>query len=139
MAGGAASQNPAISGDGRYVAFDTENIYDVVDVNNDEDVFVRDRTLSVTVRVSVASNGAQGDGVSFLPSISNDGRFVAFVSTSTNLLGVGNDTNGIVDVFVHDRDTDSDGIFDEVGAISTTRMSNIADSAGLDWNGSQTS
>src|SRR5438045_9191507 len=54
-----------------------------------------------TKRVSVASLGAQGNGDSEGPSISTDGRFVAFYSLASNL--VAGDTNGVRDVFVRDR------------------------------------
>jgi Tol biopolymer transport system component len=57
-----------------------------------------------TTRVSVASDGSQGDGASFGGiSISADGRFVAFISDASNL--VANDTNGLDDIFVHDHQT----------------------------------
>jgi len=65
------------------------------------DVFVRDRQLGTTERVSVATDGKEADGVSFNPSISADGRFVAFGSFATNL--VPGDTNKASDVFVRDR------------------------------------
>ena len=55
------------------------------------------------------------------PAISGDGRFVAFASAATNL--VADDTNGLTDIFLRDRDTDADGIFDEAGAVATTRLS----------------
>ncbi len=65
-------------------------------------------------RVSVASSGAQGlGGESTSPAISATGRFIAFQSRATNL--VPGDTNGLTDVFLHDRDADGDGIFDESG------------------------
>ena len=73
------------------------------DTNGVADIFVRDRQTDETTRVSVRSGGAQADGLSFCPSISDDGRFVAFVSYATNL--VPNDTNGTPDIFVHDRQT----------------------------------
>src|SRR5439155_1199180 len=57
----------------------------------------------MTVRVSVASDGTEGNHVSFGPALSADGRFVAFDSDATNL--VAGDTNGTTDVFVHDRQT----------------------------------
>src|SRR5262249_1461578 len=69
------------------------------------DVFVHDRLKGTTERVSVASGGAEGNADSGFPAISPDGRFVAFSSNATNLLGVGGDTNGFSDVFVHDRET----------------------------------
>ncbi len=60
-------------------------------------------TSKSTLRVSVDSEGRQGDSVSFVPALSTDGRFVAFVSVAANL--VTGDTNGVADVFVHDRGT----------------------------------
>jgi len=56
---------------------------------------------ATTERVSIASDGTQGNDDSYVPSISADGRFVAFHSSAGNL--VPGDTNGYVDVFVHDR------------------------------------
>jgi len=64
-------------------------------------VFVRDRQVGTTERVSVASDGTQGDDSSAGPALSVEGRFVAFHSVTTNL--VAGDTNGTYDVFVHDR------------------------------------
>lgn len=96
------SATPAISADGRFVAFgsDASNLV-VGDTNGDADVFVHDRATGATGRVSVASDGAQGDNGSYNPTISADGRHVAFGSHATNL--VPTDTNGAGDVFVHDR------------------------------------
>src|SRR5439155_460298 len=65
------------------------------------DIFVRDRLNGVTERVSVASDVTQSNERSFNPSISADGRFVAFESFASNL--VSGDTNSGDDVFVHDR------------------------------------
>ena len=62
---------------------------------------------------------AGGDNAN--PAVSDDGRFVVFQSVANNL--VDNDTNGIQDIFFHDRDADADGIYDESGSISTTRVS----------------
>ena len=71
----------SISGDGRYVAFssDATNLVPA-DTNGYPDVFVRDRQTSTTARVSVTSSGSQGNGDSEVPSISQDGRYVAFYS-----------------------------------------------------------
>jgi hypothetical protein len=67
-------------------------------------MFVHDRQSGVTSRVSVASDGTQGNHYSGGGlSLSADGRYVAFVSFASNL--VSGDTNGIWDVFVHDRQT----------------------------------
>jgi Tol biopolymer transport system component len=97
-----SSYAPATSADGRYVAFDSDTTNLVTgDTNNRSDVFVRDRQTNLTTRVSVDSTGIQGNDSSWFPSISADGRYVAFWSSATNL--VGNDTNGTYDVFVHDR------------------------------------
>ncbi|MBI3782563.1 MAG: PD40 domain-containing protein, partial [Deltaproteobacteria bacterium] len=94
----------AINGDGQVVAFysDANNLV-VGDNNGQPDVFVRLRSAGVTQRVSVASDGTQGNGPSVLPSISADGRMIAFQSEADNLV-VG-DTNHVSDIFVHDRIT----------------------------------
>jgi len=97
------SYSCAISADGRFVAFGSDAINLVADDTNDKrDVFVRDRLASTTERVSVSTEGAQGDGASGQVSISDDGRFVAFLSSATNL--VPDDTNEVSDIFVRDRE-----------------------------------
>jgi len=100
--GDSSSSEPSISADGRYAAFasDATNLVNG-DNNGFTDIFVYDRVLNVTERVSVSSSGEEANSNSFEPSISGDGRYVAFVSISTNL--VANDTNGYADIFVHDR------------------------------------
>ncbi len=96
------SQEPAISARGRYVAFVSgSNNLVPGDTNRTKDVFVRDRVDHVTRRVSVSSNGAQARGPSAWPSISANGRYVAFTSHARNL--VDSDTNLVQDVFVRDR------------------------------------
>ena len=112
LQGNDASSWPSISADGRYVAFVSwsTNLVDD-DTNGMLDVFVRDRQMSQTERVSIQSaTGAQGNNVSTAPSISADGRYVAFQSWATNLLDTGGFPtidNGMPDVFVHDRQTGS--------------------------------
>ena len=98
------SWDASISSDGRYVAFFSyaTNLVNG-DTNNVADVFVHDRQTGQTSRVSVASNGTQGNGDSLGPSISADGRYVAFVSSANNL--VSNDINDADDIFVHDQQT----------------------------------
>jgi Tol biopolymer transport system component len=106
--GDAISQVTAVSGDGRFVAFQSQatNLLEPgSDSNAASDVFVRDLRAGTTSRVSVGPGGVQANGDSFLTDISADGRFVAFDSEASNLLGPGGDTNGQVDVFVHDRQT----------------------------------
>jgi Tol biopolymer transport system component len=94
---------PAISADGRFVAFHSFAPLVGPDSNGAKDVFVTDRQTGQTTRVSVGADGSQANGSSESPSISADGRFVAFSSIATNLVPL--DTNGVGDVFVHDRQT----------------------------------
>ena len=120
--GNASSLHPAISADGRHVAFES-NASNLVygDTNGGYDVFVHDRVTGETVRASATNAGGEADNWSYAAALSADGRFVAFESYASNL--VSGDSNGWWDVFVHDRDTNEDGIFDEPGATSTTRVS----------------
>lgn len=102
--GNDVSAYPAISADGRFVAFGSKaNNLVAGDTNNENDIFVHDRQTGQTTRVSVSSTGTQGNDLSGNPGISADGRYVVFESLATNL--VGGDTNGKWDVFVHDRQT----------------------------------
>lgn len=92
----------ATSYDGNVLAFDSDASNLVTgDTNGVTDVFVRDLNAGTTTRVSVSSAGLQGNGFSNRPSISSDGRYVAFTSNANNL--VAGDTNALEDVFVHDR------------------------------------
>ena len=94
----------SICADGRYTAFESGATNLVPgDTNGTYDVFVHDRQTGMTERVSVASDGAEGNWTSSDPSISSDGRCVVFKSLSSNL--VPGDTNGTWDIFVHDRQT----------------------------------
>jgi Tol biopolymer transport system component len=94
----------AISLSGRFVALISRATNLVPgDTNGQLDVFVRDRWLGTTERVSVSSRGEQGNGFSSGGDMSADGRFVTFSSQATNL--VPGDTNGVFDVFVRDRAT----------------------------------
>src|SRR4028118_1482524 len=114
------SSFPSISADGRFVAFasDASNIVPG-DTNNRSDIFVRDTLTNTTTRVSLDSAGNQGNRDSSFPSISADGRFVAFASDASNI--VPGDTNNRSDIFVRDRLTNT-----------TTRVS--VDSAGNQGN-----
>lgn len=93
---------PLISADGKTVAFASRasNLVDG-DTNGAIDVFVRDRTTGKTERVSLSSTDEQANGYSNSPSISADGRYVAFVSSASNL--VAGDANEREDIFVRDR------------------------------------
>ena len=98
------SYNPALSADGRFVAFESYagNLVPK-DTNGRGDVFMRDRKMGTTQRVSQGPGGIQTNGDSEEPTMSADGRFVAFISSASNL--VAGDTNRRRDVFVHDRQT----------------------------------
>jgi Tol biopolymer transport system component len=115
----------SISPDGRYVAFSSyaDNLV-AGDMNGTEDVFVRDRLNGTTERVSLDSSGNEA---SFTPSISADGRFVAFSSYADNL--VAGDTNLDADVFVHDRQT---GATERVSVDSSGTGGNAY--AATDWS-----
>jgi Ca2+-binding RTX toxin-like protein len=114
------SGNPSISADGRFVAFESfaSNIVPE-DTNNSFDIFVRDTLTNTTTRVSLDSAGNQANSASNRPSISADGRFVAFSSRASNI--VPGDTNTNPDIFVRDTLTNT-----------TTRVS--VDSAGNQTN-----
>ncbi len=95
----------AVSRDGRLVVFPSRASNLVPgDTNGRIDVFLRNRASGTTERVSVASNGSQGDRDSVLgvrQAVSDDGRFVAFSSLASNL--VPGDTNSRMDIFIRDR------------------------------------
>ena len=104
--GNGGSENPAISADGRYVVF-RSNASNLVsgDTNNNWDVFIKDTTTNSITRVSTAANGSQGNGTSYFPDISADGRYVVFESNAFNL--VSGDTNFTDDIFVKDTTTNN--------------------------------
>jgi len=84
--GNGASYSTTISGDGRYVAFQSAATNLVSgDMNGVPDIFVRDRTNDTTARVSVSTAGVEANAGSNVPSISYDGRYVLFFSSATNL------------------------------------------------------
>jgi len=92
----------AISADGNVIAFSSAaNNLVAGDSNGVSDIFVRDLLTGTTTRVSVSSAGVQATGSSFDPSVSADGRFVAFMSNAANL--VSGDNNLQADLFRHDR------------------------------------
>ena len=101
------SSAPTISSDGRYVVFssDASNLV-TGDTNGIRDIFLVDTSGTATTaddtltRISVASDGTQSNGASNLPVLSENGRYVVFVSTGSNL--VTDDTNGVADIFLRD-------------------------------------
>ena len=123
VAGDGDSAYPSISADGRFVAFQSYSgnlASSDVNLTGSEDIFVRDRVAGTTEHASVDGTGAGGDSGGYNPSISADGRYVAFESDARNL--VPGDTNNFRDVFVHDRQT---------GATTRVSMARSGDQA--DW------
>jgi len=106
VSGDGVSFDPAISADGRYVAF-TSSADDLVpgDTDDAQDVFIRDLQNETTALVSVSTNGIDpGNGDSFSPQISADGRYVLFHSKASNL-AAGSFGSGIENLFFRDLQT----------------------------------
>ena len=101
VSGQRSSFEPSVSGDGRFVAFTARSRLVRGDFNGATDIFVRDQASGVTELVSVRADGIGANGDSEQPSISPDGRYVAFASRASNLVPM--DTNGCPDIFVRDR------------------------------------
>jgi hypothetical protein len=121
------SDHPTSSADGRFVAFTSVATNLVAgDTNAAQDVFVRDTCQGAsgctpsTTRISIADNSSEANAASDTPSISADGRFVAFTSVATNL--VTGDSNGVQDIFVRDTCVGAAGCVP-----STTRVSVASD------------
>ncbi len=111
------SANPSISADGRWVAFDSVSRFMVFsDTTSNQEVFVRDMlTDTQNVRISQPIAGGQPDGSCASPSISGNGRFIAFVSAANNLVTV---NEGVANIIVKDRDVSGGGTKDQVGNVA---------------------
>lgn len=98
------TSSPSVSNTGRYIAFMSRSD-DLVanDDNGMPDIFLRDRSASTTVLISAGMDGQAGNGQSFTPAVSDDGRYVAFQSFASNLVPA--DTNEAMDVFLRDMQT----------------------------------
>lgn len=119
-----AVTSPDITPDGRFIAFASSANNLVPGDTGQQDVFVFDRTTGALERVSLAANGAQTNGDSFTPKISDDGRYVVYASNATNLGAV--DVNNRTDVYLYDR------------ARRATRLVSTQNSAGNSANGHST-
>lgn len=98
--GNGGAWNPSISSNGRFAVFSSGSTNLVTgDTNGVEDVFLRNIENSSTSRVSINSNGLQGNSDSDSPSVSDDGKFITFFSNADNL--VNGDINGGYDIFLH--------------------------------------
>ncbi|MBI3782699.1 MAG: hypothetical protein HY270_04785 [Deltaproteobacteria bacterium] len=125
LAGGTLIESPALSHDGRYFAFASIDNEVAPNDNNNfclnlgsastscADIFVTDMPAGLVAGgvgflpgpqlISVSSTGEQGNNQSVTAALSGDGRYVAFASAANNL--VPGDTNGVFDIFLHDRMT----------------------------------
>jgi len=102
---GRSATTPVLSFDGRYLAFESTGVLDPRDLDNGTlDIYLRDRVAGTTVLASLSNNALPG-ATSASPSISGDGRWVAFNSLDDKLV-VG-DVNGLFDVFIYDRTTET--------------------------------
>jgi Tol biopolymer transport system component len=110
-----SSGEPAIDSTGRYVAFssDADNLV-ANDTNGATDVFVRDLATNTTTRVSVTAAGGELPDASTSPSISSDGRYVAFIA-NTDILPA--DSNADSDAYVHDRMTNANVLASIAGSV----------------------
>jgi uncharacterized repeat protein (TIGR01451 family) len=128
----ASGSEGTISADGTRVAFTSfsDNLVQG-DTNFSGDVFVRDLTTGTTVRVSVASDGSQGNNSSSHPSLDGDGHVVAFDSAADL---APNDGNGTVDVYVHDLDS---GVTEaaSIGPAGSSFVINHGSNANISSNG----
>jgi Tol biopolymer transport system component len=130
--GNGVSTSPALSADGRFVAFES-NASNLVaaDTNSARDVFAHDRLTGDTTRVSVGPGGVQGNAASFDASISADGRFVSFISDASNLIAAGTIQR---QAFVHDRQTGATELV-SVASDGTTQGDNVASGAAISGDG----
>ncbi len=142
-------ETPAISSDGRYVAFvsGAENLV-AGDTNEDDDIFRVDRQTEAIERVSVTDAGAQVEGDSSEPGLSGDGALVVYSSLSAGL--VSGDANAVVDVFLADMgggspsgqpdltvavDSYAYGIYHPGQTVTPTlTLSNVGDDAAAGWD-----
>ena len=120
--GDGTSWGAAISADGMTVTFTSTSRYMVFgDSTSNSEIFARNMATNAIVRITEPLFGGQPNGHSTSSSISADGRYVAFASFATNLTG--DIDTSIENVLIKDRDTDNDGVFDEVGSVAYSSAS----------------
>ncbi|MFT7640408.1 MAG: Tol biopolymer transport system component [Pirellulaceae bacterium] len=112
------STNPSLSGDGRFVAFESmaSNLVDL-DTNNSIDIFMTDLATGEIALASVNDAGVQGDDYSYLPSLSYDGRSMAFQSAASNM--VPEDAGAVVDIFVAETDSITPSSLADLSSLTT--------------------
>jgi LPXTG-site transpeptidase (sortase) family protein len=98
---------PDISANGRYVVFRSlaSNLVSGSPVSGIDQIFLRDKQTNTTTHISISSNGTLGNNNSFSPAISADGRYITYYSDASNL--VAGDTNGQLDIFLRDTQTNT--------------------------------
>jgi len=138
--GGAESSLPAISADGRFVAFFSyapNLVPGGVDTNANGDVLLYDRVTGTIALVShaVGAPGTAANGLSTQPSISADGSWVVFESFATNLVAGQVDTNGNRDVFLYERATGTITLVSHTAASLTTAANQASSSPRISGNG----
>lgn len=140
--GNGHSYSPSISADGRFIAFVSRaSNFDITDGNSNTDIYVYDRDADrdgifdnqppSLQLVSWNFGGGDSDGPSYRPSISPDGRYIAFTSEASDLIP--NDGNGIPDIFLHDQDADGNGKFGLLNDDFTDRTWNYSISNTFDY------
>ena len=137
-AGGRGSETPAISADGRFVAFASaaQDLTLTRDPGMLRDVFLWDRLSGAVTLVSRSSTpGLPGDGESFQPSISGDGRYVAFTSAAKNLVSRISDFNQAPDVFLFDRQSGRVSLVSRSAASASQAGDRFADSPVISGDG----
>jgi Tol biopolymer transport system component len=139
-AGNRVSENPVLSTDGNYIAF-TGYAFDLVEGQNDTnlniDVFLYDRAAGTTALVSRNGLGTDsGNDLSESPSISADGRYVAFSGFASDLVPGQNDSNGDADVFLYDRENGTTTLVSHVDASLGQTGTGFANAAAISADGS---
>ena len=124
--GNGGAWNPSISGNGRFVVFSSASTNLVTgDTNGVQDIFLRNIENSSTSRVSINSTGLQGNSDSDNPSVSDDGKYVTFMSNANNL--VNGDINGAYDIFLHNTNNN------ETTLISVSSNGTHGNGPSLSW------